>query len=89
MDQGEYDGEITMLDEAFTAAVAGCRYNAEGAPIAVYHGPVLVELHVAFGFTEEEAYNEIDSWRLDGDIDVLWPVNVVTRPAKPDLKLVH
>lgn len=83
----EYDGEIEMLDDAYEAAIAGVEYTEEGEPQIVYNGEVLVQLHTAFGFSEGEAYAEIDSWR-GGPIRVLWPVNLVVRPDKPNLTLV-
>ena len=83
----EYDGELLMLDDSFAEAIAGVEYNEEGEPLIKYHGPMLVELHMAFGFGEQEAYEEIDSWR-GSEIGVIWPVNVVVRPDRPKLQLV-
>ena len=83
----DYDGEIEMLDDAFQEAIAGVEYTEDGDPEIVYNGEVLMQLHVAFGFSESEAYEEIDSWR-GGPIRVLWPVNLVVRPERPNLTLI-
>ena len=76
-----------MLDDSFSEAIAGVEYDEEGNPLIKYDGPTLIQLHMAFGFGEKEAYEEIDSWR-GSDIGVIWPVNIVVRPERPHLTLV-
>lgn len=87
MDEEGYQGEIVMLDDAFAEAIVGVQYTEEGDPEVTYNGPLLVELHMAFGFQEQEAYDEIDSWR-GSEINVLWPVNLVVKPDRPDLRVI-
>ena len=59
----EYDGELMMLDDSFSEAIAGVEYDEEGNPLIKYDGPTLVQLHMAFGFGEKEAYEE--KWGTD------------------------
>ena len=81
--------EIEMLDDAFMGALAGVRYRLDGSPRVSYSGPALLELHIALGFDQDEAYEEIDSWRGSG-IDVIWPLNIEVEdePQVPHLTLV-
>jgi hypothetical protein len=87
MDEESYSGEIVMLDDAFAEAIVGVQYTEDGNPEITYNGPLLLELHMSFGFSEQEAYDEIDDWR-GSEINVLWPVNLVVKPDRPNLTVV-
>ena len=86
MDDDE-DTTIDMLEDAFTEAVSGIIYDEEGQPMAVYDGPILTGLYIAFGHSEAEAYEEVDSLR-DTPIKVIWPATIQVAPKRPQLSIV-
>ena len=86
MDEDE-ETTIEMLEDAFTDAVRGIIYTEDGDPQVVYDGPLLVGMHVAFGYGEQEAYEEVDALR-DSPIKVMWPATLQVAPQKPHLSLV-
>jgi hypothetical protein len=87
MDDEEGDTTIEMLEDAFTEAVLGIVYTEEGDPLVVYDGPLLVGMHIAFGYDEQEAYEEVDNLR-DTPIKVMWPATLQAAPQKPHLSIV-
>jgi hypothetical protein len=87
MDDEEGDTTIEMLEDAFTEAVLGIVYTEEGDPLVVYDGPLLVGMHIAFGYSEQEAYEEVDNLR-DTPIKVMWPATLQAAPQKPHLSIV-
>ena len=87
MDDQDEETTIEMLEDAFTEAVRGIIYDEEGQPMVVYDGPLLVGMHIAFGFDEQEAYDEVDNLR-DTPIRVMWPATIQAAPQKPQLSLV-
>ena len=78
---------IEMLEDAFMEAVRGIIYTDDGDPQVVYDGPLLTGMHIAFGYSEQEAYEEVDSLR-DTPIKVMWPATLQVAPKKPHLSLV-
>jgi hypothetical protein len=87
MDDQDEDTTIEMLEEAFTEAVRGIIYDEDGQPLVVYDGQILVGMHIAIGYGEEEAYEEVDALR-GSPIQVMWPATIQVAPAKPHLSLV-
>ena len=81
------DTTIDMLDDSFTEAVRGIIYDEDGQPLVVYDGPLLTGIYMAFGHSEREAYEEVDSLRGSA-IQVIWPATIQVAPAKPHLTLV-
>ena len=81
-------GELEMLEDAFTEAIEGVTYTEAGDPQIVYSGPMLMELHMVFGFSESEAYEEIDAFR-GSSINVMWPCNIEVKPDRPPLTLIR
>jgi hypothetical protein len=87
MDDEEGDTTIEMLEDAFMEAVRGIIYTEDGDPQVVYEGNLLVGLHIAFGYDEQEAYEEVDNLR-DTPIKVMWPATLQAAPQKPHLSIV-
>lgn len=81
------DTTIEMLEDAFMEAVRGIIYDEEGQPMVVYDGPLLTGMHIAFGYSEQEAYEEVDSLR-ETPIKVMWPATLQVAPKKPHLTVV-
>jgi hypothetical protein len=44
-------------------------------------------MHIAFGYDEQEAYEEVDNLR-DTPIKVMWPATLQAAPQKPHLSIV-
>ena len=84
----EDTGEIEMLEDSYTEAIEGITYTEEGDPQIVYSGPMLMELYMAFGASEPEAYEEIDALR-GSRINVMWPCNIEVKPDRPPLTLIR
>ena len=87
MDDENEDTTIEMLEDAFMEAVRGIIYDEEGQPMVVYDGGLLLAMHVAFGYSEQEAYEEVDALR-DTPIRVMWPATLQVAPQKPHLTVV-
>jgi hypothetical protein len=83
----EEETTIEMLEDAFMEAVRGIIYTDDGYPQVVYDGPLLTGMHIAFGYSEQEAYDEVDNLR-DTPIKVMWPATLQVAPQKPHLSLV-